>query len=222
MRLKINNRQKLKILFHISIRLFTILVLMGSLVLSGCEDENEAPRVDCPQAQHVDNFRTPESSIGSKNARRHLLPYVGRDSFGIALGAEVEGIIETVSAGGDSSQVEISGTGQSALLGEIEFTQIHFVNLSTNEISGGRFTFNSENGETISGTYKGSRTPSGGDFTIDLKAKVAGGEVGCTPTALESGWGWINGSLTDGRADYQMDGWLFHHAEVNEHHQFIF
>lgn len=213
-----NNTQQRKQLFHSSIFIFTALVLMASLILAGCEGDD--PEMQCPQAQHVDNFQQPGNAMGvsslPSSERTQILPYVGRDSFGIELDAAVTGDVERVSAGGDSSLVEITGTGQSALLGEIEVTQIHFIDLSSNEISGGQFTFNGENGELISGTYEGSRTPSGEDFTIDVQAKVTGGNVECTPTALESGWGWMDGSLTDNQLDYQIDGWLFHHAEVEE------
>jgi hypothetical protein len=215
--LKKATTQQRKGLFHSPICIITALVLMGTLILVGCEDDDPT-NVQCPQVQHVDNFRQPENSMGflPSSERTQILPFTGRDSFGITLGAEVEGIIETVSAGGDSMLVEFSGTGQSALLGEIEVTHVHFVDLSSNEISEGRFTFKGESGELISGTYVGTRTSAGEGFTFNLQAKITGGEVECTPTALESGWGWIEGSLTDNSLDYQIDGWLFHHAEVEE------
>jgi len=205
-----------KLLSHLPF--FCFLMLMGTPVLLSCEDDDQVTEVQCPEVQHVDNFRQPGTAMSflPSSERKQLLPYVGRDSFGIALDASVEGIRESVSAGGDSSLVEITGSGQSALLGEIEVSQAHFVNHSSHEISEGRFTFKAEDGELISGTYKGSRTPVGEGFTVNLLAKVSGGNVDCTPTNLESGWGWVDGSLTHNRLDYQIDGWLFHHTEVDE------
>ncbi len=212
----LKNRKQWKLLIHIPF--FCFLMLMGATILVSCEDDEDASGVQCPEVQHVDNFQQPGNATGflPSSERKQLLPYTGRDSFGIALNASVEGIRESVSAGGDSSLVELSGSGNSALLGEIEVSQVHFVNHSSNEISGGRFTFKAKDGELITGTYKGSRTPAGEGFTVNLQAKVSGGNVGCTPTNLESGWGWADGSLTDNRLDYQIDGWLFHHAEVEE------
>lgn len=210
--------QQHKRLSRFSICILTAFLLTVTLVLVGCDSDD--PQVQCPPAQHVDNFRKPESVSSLRTLpspdKVQLLPYTGRDSFGIALDAAVVGIAEAVSAGGDSSLVEITGTGQSALLGKIDITQIHFIDLSSNEISGGRFTFRSESGEVVSGTYEGSRTPVGEGFTINALAKITGGAVECTPTALESGWGWINGSLKDNQWEYELEGWLFHHAEIEE------
>ncbi len=189
-----------------SLSVLGALVLTAVPVLTGCDSGTGTAARECPPVINVQDLPPPNSDV------RPIL----FDSFGVALDAELIGDRESTPAGDGSTLWAFSGTGQSPLLGEIQVTQQHLVDLSSNEITDGTFTYESKSGDFVSGTYAGIRTPTEDGYTMALQAKITGGHVGCTPPDPEVGRGTLSGSVTSDGFDYQLDGWLFHHGEEIE------
>lgn len=144
--------------------------------------------------------------------------FTGRDSFGVALKANVH-----VAASGE-------GSGTATHMGAITVDQDlepDFEDLKLNE---SRFHFEGaagsalggrrdRTGSSLRGRYEGVLEPTDEDDTYTIRGTlwVDGGTVKATHLPAE-GRGTIEGTLyPDGSFSYQLDGWLLHHlAEPSE------